>query len=178
MVKFTEDHKKEQASNYFGEGIHKVKIGAIDFGATDDGKEYVEFTVVDDDEREGTARMWFTTEKAINYTFNIIRGIFVHNAPADKKDAIRAKIDKVKDTKELEKICEMLAGKECWYAVYKSDRTYKSNGDIKHSYDKNVYGYEPKPRTPDTISVGSGKSKVEGEEVKIEDVDGDVMAGF
>lgn len=152
MAKFTADHKKDRSSNYFDEGIHKVKIAGVEFDELDDGREFAEFTVVDEDDREGTARLWFSSDAAINYSFNIIRGIFVHNAPENKKDAVRESFDKIEDTEQLEKsINELLIGGECWYQVSKSDRTYESNGQIKHSYDRNIYGYEPAPKkvTPD-----------------------------
>lgn len=160
MVKFSEDHKKDSRGDFIPEGIHKVKIAAIVFDSMPDGREYVEFTVEDEEGRAGTARMWFTTDAAINYTFNIIRGIFVHNAPEGKKDAIREQIDKLEDDAALEKACKVLIGKEAWYLVEKSDRTYTADdGTTKHSYNRNIYGYEPSPR----------KQPAEVENVKIDD---------
>lgn len=146
MAQFTDEHKKEQSSNFFPEGIHKVKIVAVEFGTTDSDKEYAEFNVVDDDGREGSARMWFTTDAAIGFSFNVIRGIFVHNAPEGQKDKMRDKIDKLADTEALAKACEMLAGKECWYQVVQEGSYINGQGDTKPSYNRNVFGYEPSPR--------------------------------
>lgn len=148
MADFTDEHKKDMNSNFFEEGVHKVKITRIEFGETDSGKEYAEFGVKDEQGREDNARVWFTTDKAMNFSFNIIRGIFVHNAPAGKKDEIRTSIDNLKDTTELEKACKVLMGKEAWFSVYKDpSRTYQNDkGETKNSFNKNIYGYEPSPR--------------------------------
>lgn len=153
MATFNDSHKEEMSGNYFDQGVHKIKIGAVIFDTTDDGKEFAEFTVVgtdsDKDERVGTARVWFTTDAAIHYSFNMIRSIFVHNAPKDKKDKARAAIDGLKDTEELEQACQHLVGKEAWYSVYENpERTYTDqDGKLRNSFDRNIYGYEPKPRT-------------------------------
>lgn len=151
MVKFNDSHKEEMGGEYFDLGVHKVKIGLVEFGTTDDKREYVEFTVVDDLEaenpKEAKARLWFTTDKAIKYTFNIIRGIFVHNTPEAKKQAIREKVDAVKDTDELEKLCQLLVGKEAWLEVSEDPtRTYEKDGEQKPSINRNITGYEPTPR--------------------------------
>ena len=40
---------------------------------------------------------------------------------------------------------EKLDGYEAWFTVYQSDRTYtNAQGETRHSYDRNIYGYEPK----------------------------------
>ena len=170
MVKFNDEHKKESTmGEFFPEGIHKVQILNVEGGKTDAGKEYIEFTVTDDEDREGTARMWFTTDAAINYTFNMIRTLFVHNAPKDKKDAIREQIDKIADSDTLIKACEQLIGKEAWYEVRKSDRTYQNaQGETKNSYDKNIYGYEPKPKA---VADADATAKA-NEPLKVTDNDG------
>lgn len=160
MVKFSDKHKEDSRGDFIPEGTHLVKIMLVEGGKTTDGKEYIEFTVVDDQEREGRARMWFTTDAAINYTFNIVRGIFVHNAPEGKKDEMRAKIDAIADSDKLVEACQALIGKEAWYQNTKSDRTYHdAEGNEKHSYDRNIYGYEPAPK------------KVSGNPEGVEDVD-------
>lgn len=170
MVKFKEDHKKDSRGDFIPEGVHKVKIMFAELGETNDGKEYIEFTVADDEDREGRARMWFTTDAAINYTFNIIRGIFVHNAPEGKKDEIRNKIDALEDSKQLEKACQMLIGKEAWYQNTQSDRTYTdAEGNQKHSYDRNIYGYEPSPKK---VSNPEGVEDVDVGPIKTKDSDG------
>jgi hypothetical protein len=183
MVKFSDDHKKEINNDYFEIGIHKVQIMLVVFSKTDDGREYVEFTVTDPETqtKEGKARLWFTTDKAIGYTFNAIRGIFVHNSPEDKKEAIRKKVDAVKDTDELDKLCQLLVGKEAWYEISEDDiRTYQNEkGETKSSLNKNITGYKPTPRkikAPTTgTTVASSEESEESEES--EDTD-EVMAGF
>jgi hypothetical protein len=154
MVKFNDDHKQEMG-NYFEFGVHEVKIGLVEFGKTEDKepREYVEFTVVDDlnseNPKEAKARMWFTTEKAIKYTFSIIRGLFTHNAPDDKKDAIKEQVNKVSDTTEMEKLCQKLVGKDAYLEVSEDpSRTYtdKKSGEEKKSINRNITGYKPTPK--------------------------------
>lgn len=171
MAKFTKEHKEEMGSNYFKPGVHKVKIEKVEFGKTQDDKEFAEFSVVGENGEEGQARVWFTTDKAINFSFNIIRGIFVHNAPENKKDEMRKKVDACKDTNELSVICVALSGKECWYSVFENpERTFTGkDGQLRNSFDRNVYGYEPKPRD----SQPSKKS----DKVEIEDVPDDAGKG-
>lgn len=170
MAKITDEHKKEMMQGEFiPEGIHQVKIMLVEGGKTQAGKDYVEFTVVDSEEREGKARMWFTTDNAIGYTFNIIRGIFVHNAPANSKDKVRETIDAIDDTDKLVEACQQLIGKEAWLQVKKSDRTYQNEaGETKHSYDKNIYGYEPVPKS---VSNAEAVSKT-NEPLKVTDDEG------
>lgn len=147
MADFNADHKKEMGA-YFSEGVHKVKITDITAGDTDSGKEYFEFKVEGENGEEGSARMWWSTDKAIGYSFNTVKGIFVHNTVEKNRDQVREMLDKCKNTEELFEVChKSLIGKECWYSTYKSDRTYVNGaGETKHSYDTNVYGYEPKPQ--------------------------------
>lgn len=152
-MKFTDEHKtvKEFSdANWFDFGVHKVKIAQIELGETDGGKEYLEFTVIGGNEEEDTARVWFTTDKAINYSINVVRQIYVHNAPEDKKDAAKETFDSVADLEALHKLLnEKLVGGECWFTKYQSpDRTYTAqDGSVRKSVDKNIMGYEPKPRT-------------------------------
>lgn len=166
---FTDAVKEEKSFSYFQQGVHKVQISGVEFGFTEgDEKEFCEITVVDPDNAECTdkVRLWFHSEGAQSYSFGVLRSIFVHNAPADKKDEIRTKFNAIGGTEELENACKkMLPGKECWFSIYESDtRTYtdEKTGKVRKSFDKNIAGYELKPKT---IVVGSGDSKIEGEPV-------------
>lgn len=150
-MKFTDDTKQVKEfsdGNWFAFGVHKVQIVSIGLDKTDDGKEFVEVEVVGENGEEDKARVWFTTEKAANFSFNVLRQIYVHNAPDDKKDEARDTMDAVKTTDELvEKLQERLLGKECWFTKYLDPtRTYtnKQTGEVKQSVNKNIYGYEPK----------------------------------
>lgn len=178
MVKFSDEHKVE-GGKYFDIGVHKVKIMLVEFAHTEDKepREYVEFTVVDEnnEDLEAKARLWFTTDKAIKYTFGIIRGIFTHNAPEDKKQAIREKVDAVKDTDELDKLCQLLIGKEAWLEVSEDPtRTYTNEaGETKPSINRNITGYAPTPKKVSAPAVESNAAPVaEGT------TDEDVMADF
>jgi hypothetical protein len=151
MVDFSDAHKAERNTNYFEEGIHKVQIASFIFDKTAKGQDFCEIEVIDpqNDERSAKTRFWFTTDGAINYAFNILRGIFVHNAPEDKKDAVRDKFNKIANTDELEKQMDMLIGKECWLQVY-VDGTYMSNGVAKPNFNRDIYGYAPAAK--DTVA--------------------------
>lgn len=157
MATFNAEHKEEMGK-YFNEGIHKVKIMLVEGGTNDNDKEYIEFTVAGDNGEEGQARVWFTTDKAIKFSFNTIRNIFVHNASKGKEDAAREMVNKVGDTKELVELCnKVLIGQEAWFVVEDSGRTYTdATGAERVSYDRNIYGYEPRPKvkSQDEINVG------------------------
>jgi hypothetical protein len=153
-VKFTDEileNVDRQPSKYFDIGTHKVVIGLISAGTNDNGKEYIEFTVFDpaDNERTGTARLWFTSEKAAGYAISIISTIFVHNTPEEKRDALKAALKKLTDTDALLDIAQKkLIGKEAFYVVEEDPtRTYTNkNGDVMPSVNRNIYGYEMKPK--------------------------------
>lgn len=149
MATFNDSHKEEMGGKYFEQGVHKVTILLIEADKTDDGKEYFEVTVGNDDGAEGSARLWFHTDGSIKYSFNTLRNIFVHNAKTEAdKEKMRKKVDALKNTDELEKACAMLIGKECWYEVYENkERKFIGNdGKERYSYDRNIYGYEPKAK--------------------------------
>lgn len=152
-MKFSNEHKEVTEFNdkYFNFGIHKVQISAVELGGTGEGeKEYIEITVVDPSDAEitDTARVWFTSDKATNYSFNVLRQIFIHNTPEAKRDEARDLFDKLSGTEELAKIVETLIGKECWFTkYYDPERTYTAqDGSQKRSVNKNIMGYEPKPK--------------------------------
>lgn len=178
MVKFSDAHKAE-SGNYFELGVHPVKIMLVEFAKTDEKepREYVEFTVVhpDNEDLEAKARLWFTTDKAIKYTFGIIRGLFTHNAPEDKKQAIREKVEAVTDTDELDKLCQLLIGKDAWLEVSEDPtRTYTNDaGETKPSINRNITGYKP---TPKTVSAPAAETNAAPTNAS-GDTD-EVMAGF
>lgn len=154
-MKFTDENKAVKDfgdSNYFGFGVHKVQIMQFENGGTEEGeKEYIEVTVCDptDGEKVDTARVWFTTDKAANYSFNTLRQIAVHNALEASKDLARDAVDAVASTDELVALLnDKLIGKECWFTkYYDPSRSYiNAQGDTKKSVNKNIYGYEPKLR--------------------------------
>jgi len=178
MAKFTKEHKAEQGK-YFALGIHKVQIATVVQGETDDKREFFDFTVVDDlnspDPTSTDVRLWFHTDKSIKYSFSIIRGIFTHNAPEGKEDAVKEKLSKIDDTDELIKLCEKaLIGKEAWLEIAEDPtRTYEKDGETKPSINRNITGYEPQPK-----AVSAPAATATAGPAKSEDSDEDVMANF
>ena len=167
MADFTDEHKTE-SGNFFPEGIHKVAIVAVTGGVNENEKEFIEFTVEGTNGEEGNARMWFTTDKAIKFTFNTIRGIFVHNALEAKKDEAREMVNKVKNSEELVALCaKVLIGKEAFYQVEQSDYTYtNAAGEMKQGYNRNLYGYEPTPRKKTALEeLTTGSTTLDESEV-------------
>lgn len=143
----------DKPKKYFDIGSHTVTIGLIASGTTDDGKEYIEFTVFDpeDEDREGSARLWFTSDKAAKYAVSIISSIFIHNTAEDKRDALRGALKKLTDTDALLDIAQKkLIGKEAFYVVEEDPvRTYTNKaGETMPSVNRNIYGYEMKPKKP------------------------------
>lgn len=156
MADFNDTHKQEQGA-YFPEGIHKVTILGAEGGVNPNGKEFIKFTVGGENGEEGEASMWFTSDKAISYTFNSIRNIFVHNALKGKEEAAKEMVNAVKNSDELVALCnKALIGKEAWYTVERSDYTYTNQaGEQKHGYNRNITGYEPKPKQSGNAAVDS-----------------------
>lgn len=149
-MKFTDEDKSVREfsdGNYFDFGVHKVTMGAFTLDTTTSGKEFIEVTVLGENGEEDTARVWFTTPKAANYSFNTFLSICVHNTPEDKREAVRATFDALAGTEELLALLnDKMVGKQCWFTkYYDAERTYTNqNGDIKRSVNKNITGYEPK----------------------------------
>lgn len=139
---------KELSDNWFEFGKYKVTVGSVELGETDQGKGYVELAVLGEKGEEDTARVWFTSEKSTNYAFNILRGIYVHNAPESKKEAAKSTMAAVKSVGELVEKMQQTVGGECWFTKYADPtRTYTANdGTVRQSVNKNVYGYEPQER--------------------------------
>lgn len=169
MADFNDTHKQEQGS-YFPEGIHKVTILGIEGGTNENGKEFIEFIVGGENGEEGSARVWLTSDKAIGFAFNTIRNIFVHNAIKGKEEAAKEKVNAVKNSEELIALCnQALIGKEAWYTVEQSDYTYTNQaGELKHGYNRNITGYEPKPKQSGIKAVDDtfgGGTELSAEEV-------------
>jgi len=166
MADFNEEHKKEMGA-YFPEGIHKVNIVDVQGGSNDNDKEFIEFTVEGENGEEGTARMWFTTDKAIGYTFSNIRGLFTHNAKKGKEEEAKEMVNATANSDELVALCKkVLVGKEAWYQVEQSDYTYTNQaGEQKHGYNRNITAYEPKPKKQTIDDIMPGNTKLDSSEI-------------
>lgn len=153
MAKFTDEDKavKEFNDNNFRFGVHKVAL--MQFDLTEKGdKECVEIFVTGENGEEDSAVVWLSTPAARNYTFNVLRGIYVHNAPEEHKDEARDTFDALVDPESMVQLLnEKLIGGEAWFTkLYDPERTYTNDKGTFRSVNKNVYGYQPKDR-PDLM---------------------------
>ena len=138
--KITEEDLVEQ--NFFREGVHEVIITSAEFFETDDKKIYLELGIMGSNDEQDTARLYFT-DGAKKISIDTIRKILVHNAPDDEtKDKIREAYKKITNLAQLNPFALRLVDKQAWLKIEKSDKT--ETGEIKHSYNRNIYGFEPK----------------------------------
>lgn len=161
-------------SNWFGFGVHEVTIGEITEGTTDSGTDFIEFILLGENGEEDSARVWLT-EKSEKYSFATLRSIYVHCAPEEAKDKARVSFDKAADSSAVvDMMNDKCVGKKIWFTKYPDPkRTYQStSGETKQSINKNIYGYEPKPRN-DLIPKQDAVVEVTGDET-----DEDIAAGI
>lgn len=188
-MKFNDDTKQVNEfsdSNWLGFGVHEVTLGLIEAGKTDNNKEFVEFTVIGPKDEEDTARVWFTSDKSANFSFNIMRQIYVHCAPEGKaKEKARTDFDAVKDSDEAVELMQKCVGKKIWFTKYPDPtRTYQNQaGQTKQSINKNVYGYAPKLREDlmpkqDTVADVDTDKDVTIEDLGGEEAKGDAAANI
>jgi hypothetical protein len=155
-----EDLAERTPSNYFSEGLHEVLIQKAELGTTDAGKDYVEFTVLGHDDETGTARLWFSTDAGAKYALSIMAGIASHNRQSEAdKQVVRDTFKKITDTDQVDsKFLTRFKEMDAFYLVQQSDRTYQNaQGETKHSYDRNIYGYpmQPKKTTVESLLGGT-----------------------
>lgn len=135
------------SGNWFGFGVHEVTIGEVSEGETDSGTDYIEFTLLGDNQEEDTARVWLT-EKSEKYSFRTLKDIYVHCAPEAKKEEARKSFDEAADSTAVVELLQNCIGAKIWFTKYPDPkRSYVNQaGETKPSINKNVYGYAPKPR--------------------------------
>lgn len=155
---FTPDSFK---AKYFGEGVYKVNITAVEAGTTQSGSDYFQFSFVGaNGEAETWARMWLTP-KAYEYTARNIRGIAVHNCESDeKKDEMRKYFDtNVKNGEDLYAVAQAIAQQkaECWIERSRQDEpySYRDDGTPKHGYNVNFRAYDPTKAKTEEYVVSS-----------------------
>lgn len=170
MVKIPAEAKEEITyTEYLPEGIHEVKVVSITPEVNANDKEYFEFTVENEEGAIGTAKLYMS-EKAIKYSVNTIRGIFVHNTVEKNKDAIRDRVNACETTEELLKLSQSLIGKQCWYSKFPNGQTYTNQaGEVRNSFDTNISHFEPKAPAPksreDEVNELLGGDKADTSEV-------------
>lgn len=167
--KITEEDLVEQ--NFFREGVHEVIITSAEFFETDDKKIFLELKLTGSNDEEGSTRLYFT-EDAKKISLDTIRKILVHNASDDEtKDKIREAYKKITNLAQLNPFALRLVDKQAWLKIEKSDKTYtsKETGEIKHSYNRNIYGFEPKmkaaPSESKTDTQNNTASKPTAEQI-------------
>ena len=145
-----EDLATRGQSNYFSEGEYEVLIQKAERGTTTAGKDYVEFSVLGHEDQTDTARLWFTTDASAKYSLSILAGIAIHNKQTEAdKASVRTAFKKITDTDQVDdKFLAKFNDMDAFFQVHKSRiRTYIGiDGTEKPSYDKNIYGYMPKPK--------------------------------
>lgn len=166
-----EDKEPTEFKERMPYGVSKVKLVGVTVGETAAEKEYVEVTVVNEDGVEDSARVWFVGG-ASKYSFQTLRDIVIHNAKADSdKEKARQAVDSVEDNYALaELINKKTAGGELWFTKYYSPKnTYSgSDGVVRKSVDRSVYGYEPKlkPQLMPTLKNEDTIAPVTGNETQ------------
>lgn len=177
MVKITMSDADYNSGNYFGEGVHQVTISVAVLEAMDDGREYVDIGVSGKDGEEGSARMWLHTDKAAKFTLRTLQSIAVHNAKTETQEVkTRAYFVGEMTNEKIQKILTQMVGYEAWYVVVQDpNRTYTNDdGEIKASYNRNVYGYEPtmpdktKQQLIDEL-ITNGAESVEDDDIPFND---------
>lgn len=116
--------------NYFEYGVHKVRLMSFTEETSNDGKVYVEvFFESEDGERNESKRQYFTTPKGINFSFNLLRSLYVASAPEKLREQAEKTIQAVKTTTELvDKLNEKAAGTTAWISKYPSATRTMTNG--------------------------------------------------
>ena len=160
--KFTPDSFK---SNFFGEGVYKVKITKVEAGSTQGGSDYFQFYFVGTEgQAESWGRMWLTP-KSYEYTARNIRAIAVHNCESDeRKDEMRKYFDeKVRGGNDLLTIARALVerGAECWIERTKQDEPYdyREDGTPKYGYNVNFRAYDPTKSQEEVESISTSTAE-------------------
>lgn len=130
----TAEHKQLRSisgnHNYFGYGVHKVRLIVFSLDETTPGKEFIEVMFESEDGKfDESKRLYFNSEKVANLSFNILREIVVLNSPeAVREEAGRA----VDNCKDLAALCDLLNKKAvdqmAWISKYPSKTRAMSNG--------------------------------------------------
>lgn len=142
-----EDLKPRGGGKWFNEGVYPVVIAEAKRGKTDSGKEYIQIDVLGEEDQEGNARLWFTTDKASKYALSILAGIAVHNKESEvEKEKVRTTFKKITDTDSVDdKFLTRYKGMDAWVLVYEdTNGQQKPGGGYYKRTD--IYGYEPKPK--------------------------------
>lgn len=165
-----EDLKPRGDGNWFDVGVHKVIIESAKRGKIDSGKEYVEFTVLGEEDQQGSARLWFTTDKAAKYALSILAGIAVHNKNSEAaKQTVRDAFKKITDTDSVDdKFLTRYEKMDAWVSVYEDvNGKQKPGGGFYKRTD--IYGYEPKPKKQ-TAEQLVADLKTNGEAVDVSEI--------
>lgn len=171
-INLTDEDLDRTPGNYFTEGVHKVKIDSIERDNMDDGRAFLTVKVTGEDDQEGTARLWLHTEGGAKYSLSILSGIVSHSKKTEADKAkVRESFKAINDTDELDsKFLARFKGLEAWYEVEKTDRTYtNADGETKNSYNRNVYGYEPKPKKVTVEDIMGGAESISSNDIPFGD---------
>lgn len=148
---FTDEDKEiKEFAKRIPFGVSRVQFAGAIADATEDGKEFIEIGVVAENGVEDSARLWFVGGAA-NISFNTAHQIAVHQGKdEEEKQKIRDRVDACKNTQDLADVLNDVCGNggELWFTKYydANGRTYTTENGTFKSVNKNVVGYEPKPK--------------------------------
>ncbi len=149
MVKMNEMQDKdfEARKPYFGIGVHEIYInGATTGKAKNTGSDYIEFSIIGQNDEEGKVTLWLT-EKTVDRTRSILATIAVHNKEGEvEKQKVRDAFKKITDSDEMlsEKFLAKFENMQAWILTEEDKSSPKPNGGFY--LRNNLYSYEPKPR--------------------------------
>lgn len=166
-MEFTEDMKKEpvRTDKFFRYGVHTVQMVGFSTGKSEKkGTDYIEIGFVDpeNEECEGSVKIWFTDKSAI-FSIDRIRQIILHNTPEDKHDKAKEAINSCKNHEELAVLLsKKMTGKEAFISVYPEPYT-TTEGEAKKGSRTEIYGYPVKldeskmPKNNEGVTVDDAK---------------------
>jgi len=144
-----EDKEIREFNQQLPFGITKVQVIGATAEVNDNGKEFIEVGVVDENGVEDSVLFWFVGG-ARNISFNTLRDIIVHNVESEEgKQKARDFVDKTRDISDLAQIlADRTAGGEAWFTKYydAKGRTFTNEFGTFKSVNKSLLGYEPKLR--------------------------------
>lgn len=145
MVKVQlEDKDMAERKPYFEAGVHEVYITDLKAVKPESGAEYLEATVLGENDATDNIRLYIS-EKAAPYTLANLARIAVHNKEGETdKQAVREAFKKITDTDQLdEKFLGRFKDMQAWILTEEDLNAPKPNGG--YYLRSSLFSYPPKP---------------------------------